>query len=266
MKIVLLLVFSTISSFGLAYASGPIVPTGNNTVTQYCLNGICSTSHTLPWNATIGLNQPGMYTHGISQRLSPLIGIQDTQVCLKLIKANSSNHCLTYDKLKSLDNTNPAFAGQWVQQPYYHRLAPKVLNHYNFNPNKFIVMVDPDPDFTARARMIYVTDKNFTWVNPNDVSTNNMIKIYVNRSISDCSIATVAPIPSLVNDTLHYMESGCTKTSYNDTQIGYMKQIPFDFANCTQCHYQTWLSQAKQITQNCITQKCTPLKDPNSRW
>lgn len=152
---------------------------------------------------------------------SYLIGVQDSQACITLIKNHLPNHCLPYDKLKPIDTTNPAIAGKWVNDTYYHRLKPQVIDHYRFTNNNWVVMVDPNGDFSARAKMITVTGDNFTWINPDDVVTDNKQRIeHVNRFVSaSCDQATVAPIFSLVQDTVNYLENGCKYSSYNDTRV-----------------------------------------------
>lgn len=259
--IFLILVAASLLPSTFAQAPGPEVPTGNNTVTQYCLKGICSTgAQTFTFNATIGLNPVGQYPNGIPQNLSVLIGIQDIKACLIMFEHNITSHCIPYNKLKVFDNTNPLYAGQWVSFPYYHREPPRVLNHYNFNPNPFIQMVDPDPDFTARARMVYVTNDNFTWINPDENGTNYTLKAHVNRAVLNCETATVAPIMSLIADTIKYMESGCTKTSYNDTIIMHQTPSPFylDTNNMKQVNYASHFNNVTRLG-NCITQKCGDL-------
>ena len=239
----------------------------NSTQTLYCNNGVCSTGGTQKplTNSSQGLYSPGLYTGGVSIQNAQRIGIQLSQTCLKMAEYNITSNCLSYKTLKNLDTTNPFYSGQWVATPYYHRLAPKVIDAYKFNTNNFVVMVDPDALFTTKARMIIVTNNNFTYVNPDETSKGGLVTIsHINRFVAACELATVAPIPSLVNDTLKYMESGCTKTNYNDAVITYHKDIPFDYNNpYSSLHYDMAKLKANMHqTPNCITKKCDTPKDP----
>lgn len=194
-----------------------------------------------------------------------LIGIQDSQVCLTLMKNHMPNHCLSYDILKPVDTTNSLISGNWVSFPYYHREKPRVIDHYRFTNNAWVVMVDPNPDFTTKAKMITVTNDNFTWVNTDETVKDNRVRVeHVNRSVStSCNEATVAPILWLVKDTIQYLESGCTVTKYNDTKVMYVPIPKIDLFGSSWYHNYLWLQQAKQLKQNCI-QKCNvTLNDPN---
>lgn len=253
-----------------AQAAGPVVPGGNNTSMQYCRNSICSFAgqnylNESNYNATIGQYPVGLYPNGVYSSHSFLIGIQESQTCDKLLQLHLHNNCIPYDKVKVFDNTNPVIAGQWVNDSgYYHRLAPRVLNHYKFNQNRFVIMVDPNPDFTAMARMVYLNDGNFTWINPDDNSSQGQLTItHLNRSVLNCDTATVAPNLWLINDTIHYMESGCIKTSYNDTRFTYHAMQPF-LMDTNNMKTVNWLSHFGNVTRtpDCITKKCDIQTDP----
>lgn len=266
---------------GIVFAQVPN-PSEGDTVGKYCSSGVCNsgTGPTLtPANYTsmaatpighIKLSQPciGNNCNNIKQ-VTQLgkIGIQDSLACLTEFKHHINSTCLPYDILKQFDNTNPIFSGLWVDQPYEHRLKPKVKNHENFNPNPWVIMVDPNPDFTLNAKMIYVVDKSFTWINPDDTSVKGLLmKTHVDRFVTiDCNEATVAPSIPLINDTIHYLESGCTSTSYNDTKPIIQKEIPFsmDTINIKQ---QQEIKSAKSITANCITHKCETKKSALAKW
>lgn len=267
-------------SFSLAYSQtspGPSNPNpGPNTVTQYCYNGVCNTNMSSPhFNETIGQYAVGNYSNGISLSKSHMIGIQLSQTCIRMQEQGIPNHCLTYDELKPLDNTNPLFAGLWTDKNYPHRMAPRASNFWIGQNTTWIVMVDPTADFSTRARMITVEDNNFAWFNPDDNNTRNNqtgdylpISTHQGRAVFSCSISTVAPNLWLVNDTLHYLESGCTKTNYNDTIVSYQKTLPLDY-NSWNMKTLNWLSHfafngTSRLAENCIFtwSKCDIPTDP----
>lgn len=222
-------------------------------------------------------NQTG-HTYYLSK--SPMIGIQLSPTCLILIKNHMKTDCPTYDKLKPLDNTNPEWAGQWVNTTYYHRELPRVSNHYLMNTNPFIVMVDPDPNFTTIAKMIIIQSGNFTYINPYEsVGNNHTRNEYNNRFVSGCTTATVAPILSLIEDTVHYIESSCKITSYNEKVSVKTNDTPFDYNNpYSSLHLENYLkslmhghgSSVGNHTagglglNNCINYKCD-IKDPYAK-
>lgn len=166
-----------------------------------------------------------------------------------------------------VDTTNKLISGMWINDTYYHRLPPKVLDHYRFTPNPWVVMVDPNPDFTTKARMVYVQSDNFTYIDPFEVVSGHTRNQYTNVFIdASCELATVAPNLFLINDTIQYMERSCTGPHYNATQKITLHDTVTDITKTQSWKNQNWYMQAKQVTKNCITQKCKPLKDPNSKW
>lgn len=258
--ILIIVVSSSIAFVSADGGPGPSIPTGNNTVTQYCYYGVCSTSGIqITLNATKGFFTPGNYPGGIKLDKSTLIGVQLSQSCIKLEINHMKNNCLSYFQVKSVDTTNPNYAGKWVNDTWYHRLLPTTKQSWNFQTGKFVVMVDPDPDFTARARMITMQDSNFTFINPNDVNTNHTRFEYHNRYVpADCSGATIAPIPSLLNDTINYLESGCKITKFKDVTTSSTPYYGIYYDTGIVKSY-IWLNHFSNVTRlsNCITEKCS---------
>lgn len=231
----------------------------NNTISLYCSTGTCIT----PAVPSI-TNHTVLYTSTIKK-----IGIQLSQSCINLERNNIKSNCLTYDKLIRFDNTNPLLAGKWINDTWYHRANPKVHNAYQFaNTGSFIVMVDPNNGFTIGAKMIIIQPDNFTYINPNEsVGQNHTRFEYNNRSVSGCLEALVSPNVSLINDTIKYLENGCTSTGYNGVVAKPVMDIVFDLKS-TMIKSLAWIHQFKNTTkfiQDCIHHKCT-YKDPNSNW
>lgn len=268
----LLMIF--VLPFSIAYAQnapGPQNPNeGPNTVTKYCYNGVCNTNMTSPqFNETIGQYGVGNYTNGIHLNQSHKIAIVLSNTCIKLEEQNLTSHCATYKQLSPFDNIKSPMAGKWITTPYYHREETHVHSAWLADNQTWYVMVDPNLDFLQGARVITVTENNFTWQNPDQNSTLGYETVmHVNRSVLNCDTATVAPDLWLVQDTINYLESGCTNTAYNDTQITYHKLHPFylDTVNMRQTN---WLSHfafngTSRISQDCIFTwvKCTIPSDP----
>lgn len=226
-------------------------PSSGDTIAKYCSSGVCHTdssgssasNHSTPFNftSTTPVGQLKLSQSCIGNNCNKItqvtklgkIGIQLSQACEIEFKNKLKTTCLPYHDMRRFDNTNQFFAGVWVDLPYEHRLSPKIKNHEIFNPNPWTVMVDPNSDFTINAKMITVVDKSFTWINPADNSSGGIIaKTHVDRWVSpDCTQATVAPDLLLINDTINYMESGCTTTHYNDVKMLNQTIIPWNFNN-----------------------------------
>jgi len=258
-------------------------PSTGDTIATYCSSGTCHTP-----GGVINAVKPNVTT--VAPLASPIgtvklsqscignncskitsvqqigkIGIQLSMVCLAELKSHTNSSCLNYNDLKQFDNTNPLYAGLWVEQPYEHRLAPKIKNHENFNPNPWAIMVDPNADYTTSAKMIIV-DTHFTWTNQNDSSNKGLqMKSYQDRYVSsDCNEARVGPNIPLIQDTITYLESGCTTSNMNTTKIIYQKEIPFSYNNPhSTLHYQDLVSKVKATggLGNCLQNQCG-LKDP----
>lgn len=264
-------------------------PSTGDTVGTYCSTGVCHTpGGTAPIvrnsNAsaavsatpigTVKLSQTciGDYCSKISSSIVQVgkISVKLSQVCETLLKYNMSNTCLDYKTLRIFDNTNPLYAGQWVDSPWYHRLSPKVKNHENFNPNPWAIMVDPNSDFSSNSKLITVEDGSFSWINKDEGSIGGLsVKTHADRYVNaDCNEALVAPDLNIIQDTIKYLESGCSVTSFNDTKITTQKEIPFSYDNpYSTLKFQTQVSKIKATggLGDCIHKICN-YKSPYSKW
>lgn len=253
----------------LAEGPGPVNPGSDNTIAQYCKTGVCVVNGSYYLNATKGFSLFGNATGGIQRGNSTLYGIQLSDTCIKMEEKNIPSGCLNYSQMKFLDNTNPAYAGQWTNGTWYHRLAATTRQSWNFVTGKNVVMVDPDSDFAARAKMITVTNSGFTFINPGENVTNHIRTEYHDRWVSsDCTNAIVAPNLWLLNDTLHYLESDCTFTKYNGTSLALTPFFQLQY-HTVQMKTVNWLAHfaingTTKITQDCIiaTVKCNIPSDP----
>ena len=189
-----------------------------------------------------------------------LIGIQLSKTCEIELKYHMNTTCFNYHDLLKFDNTDPSWAGNWTDTPFFHRLNPKISNsHLNGTIYPWIIMVDPNSNFQQIAHLIIINPGNFTWVNPDDTSLGGMTyKIHNNRMNSNCQTLIVAPNMWLINDTINYIKSGCLHTSYNDTSI-FVRQTP---PNIMDNPYASWhytnmiYSLKKSPVQDCIHHIC----------
>jgi len=238
----------------------PEGPSGPSTIEQYCFTGTCSTGN-LYQNETINFN--GSYSLVSNANL---VGIRLSSVCIKLEEQHLKSDCLDYSQLKPLEKVNPLLSGNWINDTYYHKIYYTFKGVWNYYSGSPVVLIDPPIDFQVRAKIITVENQNFTWTDVNDNATNTGIIEYVNRFVDgSCSSATVAPIFSLVNDTVNYLQSDCTKTNYNSTKVLNRVDIPFDYnsMNIKQINYLHNFNNNTSMG-NCITEKCNLPHDPYS--
>ena len=218
---------SFILFFGSAYAQVANPSTGD-TIAQYCSSGTCHTA-TVPQINRTSINNNVLTFPAIK---SNLIGIQLSSTCFTYAKNNMSSTCFNYKDLIKFDNTDKYLAGKFTDKPYFHRLPSPVKNFWAFL-DRGVVMVDPNNDFTINAKMIIINPKNFTYIDPSEDQVNGTQngKYHVGRLMNGCSEAQVASNYTLIKDTIIYMESGCTMTSYNNTKTIPLKQTPFIYIN-----------------------------------
>lgn len=214
-------------SINQAYAieSGPQVPNSANTISQYCSSGTCSTG------TITGLTIN--YTHGIKHL--PILYISYSQTCQAMIK-NHISGCIPLGDIIKYDTSNQYVSGHFIKEGNDTiRTKPQVKNnwlYYQSKTNKTIC-IECTADITTmqQAQQIILQPTDFVYVDPNN---NNVTKTWTSfngRYMQGCDIATIANIPGLFNDTISYMLSGCTKTSFNGTSIHQVKQAEWSYDN-----------------------------------
>ncbi len=255
-------------------SAGPVVPSGNSTLQKYCANGICSTSLTTAayLNATMGFFAYGNYSNGIHLNNSTLISIQLSKTCIDLETHGIPSNCPGYNVYQFLDTTNPKYMGQWTNHTgFYHKLPPISRQSWNFVTNaSFVVSVDPDSDFTTRAKTITINDGHITYTNPDQIVSNHLRSEYYDRFVSaDCSNAIISGYKDnpkfsawLANDTVHYLESGCTETKYDGHQnfITPYHPIYYYTKNTIQINWLSHFYNGSYVPY-CLS-KCSVMTDP----
>ena len=241
---------------GIGHAFADYSPgNGNTTLAQYCINGTCSTPNYNLANFTI----VGNFTKG------DYVGIVLSQACINMESNNITSDCITYDRLKNLENVNPLLKGVWVNNPYPHKIYPTFKGVWNYYDGPPVILVDPPSDFMKRARILTVQSNSFTWQSPNDINNNTQLVQHLNRFVqSDCNEGIVSSDYRLIRDTVLYMMSGCTKSNYNDVKIIHRAEIPFDLDTMnvkTLTYMHNWNNKTK-ITTLCIYSKCNLPENP----
>ena len=242
---------------GIGHAYADYSPgNGNTTLIQYCNNGTCAT----PRYDLANITTTGNFTKG------NYVGIVLSQACINMEKNNITSDCITYDRLKNLENVNSLLSGVWVNTPYPHKVYPTFKGVWNYYDGPPVILVDPPSDFMKRARILTIQSNSFTWQSPNDINNNTQLVRHVDRFIqSDCNEGIVSSDYRFIRDTVLYMMSDCTKSNYNDVKIIHRVEIPFDLntMNIKTLDYMHHWNNRTRITEDCIHFKCTDLpKDP----
>lgn len=233
--------------------------------------------------------------HFTVQRLGTIL-IMETPVCQRMLDHNITSSCPPLNILAPFDTTNQTFAGKIIKNSKgeWVRTAPLVSQWWNFfsvtkknivcvecafdfahSDEVPIIWIDPHGyDYAAlspiQSSLVNYTEGNNTIQvqEPNSQIATSLIhhNVYVS---SDCLTAEEPFNSTMLADTIYYIDSGCKTLpgSLNQTTAIIPKTPVIDLAHAREILYEQWLDKAKTTNiGNCITQKCTPIKDPNSNW
>ncbi|MDE2024955.1 MAG: hypothetical protein KGJ07_00500 [Patescibacteria group bacterium] len=219
-------------------------------------------------------------------------------ICQTLIKNHIPSNCPTLDQLAPFDTSNQTVSGHFIKDAQGHiigRSNPQVKNYWAFfsNAKNRVVCVECSFDFSRfdTVQIIWFEPHGFEYVqqapilngttsysffngtqyvsrNIIDTRQTGTLQVGFDRNVSpDCLNVNEVFSPALFADTIYYLNSGCTKTNFNMTKTIMQIQPVIDIAHSRQYIDSQWLKQELvKNTGNCITQKCTPTKDPNSNW
>lgn len=170
----------------------------------------------------------------------PVIMVISSEICQKMIQNHINSTCPTDDKLIKYDTSNQHISGKFVTiNGITTRTNAQVINHYQFY-TKETVCVDcsgnlSDPDL---FKIIILEPHGFTFIDKYQVVPNNTWNSYSDRNMQGCNTATIAYSDALLNDTISYLESECTKTSFNNNSTHTIQLHPFSFDNPTSSLHQ----------------------------
>jgi hypothetical protein len=265
----IILISGFIITSSLSYANA-------STIEQYCINGICKTNP-LP-------NIPSNYTHTITK--IPILLVSYSQSCQTMIKANIPG-CLPLSDIISYDTSNQDISGKFVLLgDHTIRTDPQLKNHWlrYINQKNITVCIDCIMDIpsTQESQNIILQPSSYSFVDKNANIVKDKYSYLNNRYMQGCDTATISSNLSLLNDTIHYMLSGCKVTNYDGNVTKTVHVSPWDYDNpYSTLHQQSYL---KDIMHNhnsantnhtsggfgptdCIRHICN-FKDPysNSNW
>jgi len=202
------------------------------------------------------IKQNGTDVQHIDIKLN-VISLDISRTC-KMLK---SVKCPTINDLIPYDTTNQKYIGMFVDG---HR-EKSPLKHpsvYYLTTKDTIVCVACPFDIYIHSKQITV-DMPFIYKdNADRKMVNNTRYEYHNRYVDNCAYARVAWMPelkvndttiNLLDDTIQYLKSGCTKTDYNEKVTIKTKFTKHDISTSQAYKTQKWFEEAKKLKGvNCL--------------
>lgn len=201
-----------------------IIPNGLSTQAQYCNSGKCITG-SLP-------SIPANYSLSTSHLPVLLVSLSGT--CETLVKQGSAD-CPTIKDLMTYDTSNQYISGKFVQNGnQFIREPPTVKNNWLIysGSSKEIICVECSFDILSsqQSQQIIINPHGFTYINKTAIAKNSWVS-WSDRYMQGCDTATIGYSKQLLDDTISYMLSGCTKTSFNGTVSHVIPDKPWEYDN-----------------------------------
>ena len=210
-----------------------------------------------------------------------LIGIELSNTCITMIKNNFTTTCPTYEELSQLDTSIEEYSGEFiVTDGFYHRDESQYKNswkRYESDPTIRII-VDPPAGMNERIKMIILKPNFDTYTLPDkkvqhsefeyitQTVFDNFTKqekavqvlnqtqqfgrvMYHDRYVDDnCKDSTInADIwKTIIPDTIHYLRTDCTITSFVHEEIIHPNVTKMDITNSTDYQHKAWIERVKE--------------------
>ena len=198
-------------------------------------------------------------TKPLTKTYGNFITVELVGTCLTLAKANlTSIKCPTYRDLYVFDTTNPKISGKFFDDNgFYHRGKPFYKNYqlsYTKADYPWVVCVDCSQQILSQSKQIIVKGSDYKYTSKSEgVMYNNTRNEYSQRYVESCNIATIAYSDFLLNDTINYLKSGCTKTDFKEKTTIIKPYIKHDIKTSQAYKYQKFIEDAKKLkTINCL--------------
>jgi len=193
----------------------------------------------------------------------PVIFVIRSESCQKMIQYHIKSSCPTDDLIMKYDTSDQHISGKFiVKNGITVRTEPQIKNHYQFY-TKETVCIDCNGNLALPDlfKTIILESHDFTYIDKYATVGNNKWQSFNDRHMAGCNTATIAYSDALFNDTISYLESNCTRTSFNGTTNHVIQDQPWSWNNpFSSIHQQNLVSSIKGIG-NCITKQCD-VKDP----
>lgn len=182
------------------------------------------------------------------------VSIEYSNSCIVQIKMNMTTSCGPgYGFLKKYDTTDPKISGIFIMKDgMIQRDRPLIKNHILFYKTD-VVIVDPDLYTRERTDLIIIEGKSLSWKSNSDRKIiGNTIMSYEGRYMEGCSIAHIKWDEKLLQDTIRYLQNGCTYTEFDNKVI---KKNPYSKLSYDGLWYNhlKYLADAKKLKGiNCL--------------
>lgn len=269
---------------------GPIVPVGNSTMMQYCWYITCQTfNNTL--NGQLVINGTAV-TNNTDYEMKAhynIIMIIPSEGCTYAFIHHAKTSCPPLANLTKYDNSNQHISGYFYSPDgsTIERSDPQVRNHwmyygysnktticvyctgnylqtdlyntiiigsadnFEYTKHQFITATLSIPQYNS-------TSQNYTELKYPINEELASLTTFLNRDVVGCNTATIAYSDFLLNDTIHYLENGCTKTAYNQTNTYHGSNTPWIYDNpYSTLHYKAVTDKIKSNhLGDCTFHKC----------
>lgn len=174
--------------------------------------------------------------------------------CLTQIKHNMTSSCGPgYGYLSKYDTTNPKVSGKFIlKDGMIQRDKPMIKNHILFYKGN-VTIIDPDIYTKERTDLIIIEGKTLAWKSNDDRRViENTIISYHGRYMEGCSVAHIKWDEALLQDTIRYLQNGCTWTEFDNKVV---KKNPYSKLSYDGLWYKhlKYLEDAKKLKgTNCL--------------
>lgn len=151
-----------------------------------------------------------------------LIGIDLSKSC------EISENCLNYSDLIYLDSSNQRISGKFIEVDGDIRRDKSPMEDswrwYDMD-NKTRIIVDPPSGMSDRIKMVTITNNLGVYFLGDDMNLSNYTRTFhLDRYVDNCRTAIIKNDLNLLDDTINYLRTGCSITSFNNT--GFETLIP----------------------------------------
>ena len=196
-----------------------------------------------------------------SSNMKNFIAIELNDSCLHLSKQNLSSRCPPSKDLEKFDTTDQKTSGKfdYDKNGFYHRGKASYTNYelsYPSTQYPLVVCVDCSTTILGHAKKIFVGATDFVYTKKSERKISNNTRYeYYSRYVDACNEARVSWNPSLIEDTIHYLDSGCRSTSFDEKS---KVQTPLSKLTYNGQHYQyiKWLEDAKKSAKESADAYC----------
>ena len=172
-----------------------------------------------------------------------LIGIDLSKSC------EISENCLNYSDLIHLDSSNIEVSGKfvWVNSDT-RRDTPPFQDSWRWydQDSQLRVIVDPPNGMSERIKMVTITNELPVFFMGNDMNLDNNTRTYhEGRYVDKCDNALIgAGNSTLLLDTIQYLRTNCTETTYNNTKSEFMIPSYYNPYTSPFYNYTIWLNES----------------------